>query len=148
MCSQCSYRHYFSPCAAVGAIVLNEHHEVLLIIRGKEPGQGLLGLPGGFVDAGETAEDALVREVYEELHLNVTTTQYVASYPNNYSFAGVTIPVTDLFFAVTVARLKGIRVQKGEVDGWVFRDAASLRRNDLAFETHYQALRAWQSMQK
>lgn len=127
----------------MGAILLNDADQVLFIIRGKAPGKGLLGLPGGFVDAGETAEEALVREVREELRLDVDTTQYIASFPNKYSFAGVTIPVTDLFFAVTVRSLRTIRVQAGEIDGWTFRDPTSVRSKELAFTTHRLALQAW-----
>lgn len=40
--------------------------EVLFIERGWEPFKGMLALPGGHVDAGETAAEAAVRELEEE----------------------------------------------------------------------------------
>lgn len=40
--------------------------EVLMIRRGGEPYRGMLALPGGFVDVGETVEHAAVRELREE----------------------------------------------------------------------------------
>ncbi len=40
--------------------------EVLMIRRGGEPYRGMLALPGGFVDVGETVEQAALRELGEE----------------------------------------------------------------------------------
>lgn len=39
----------------------------IVVERGIEPKKGGLALPGGYVDAGETAEAAIVREVKEEI---------------------------------------------------------------------------------
>ena len=39
---------------------------ILLIKRGKEPSKGLYAFPGGRLEAEETAEDAVRREVMEE----------------------------------------------------------------------------------
>lgn len=44
---------------------------ILLITRGKEYGQGLLALPGGFVNPDETCFDAAFRELKEETRLKV-----------------------------------------------------------------------------
>ena len=53
---------------AVSAVI-NEGTQVLLIVRGHEPAQGLWSLPGGGVETGESLEEALVREVREETGL-------------------------------------------------------------------------------
>jgi ADP-ribose pyrophosphatase YjhB (NUDIX family) len=45
--------------------------EVLLVRRGNEPSKGMLGIPGGVVELGETTEDAVVREVEEETGIRV-----------------------------------------------------------------------------
>lgn len=47
---------------------------LLLVRRGTPPGQGLWSVPGGRVERGETAEEAVVREVREETGLVVRTT--------------------------------------------------------------------------
>ena len=57
--------------ACAGAVVRDEHGRILLIRRGTEPGRGLWSVPGGRVEAGESGEDAAVREVAEETGLRV-----------------------------------------------------------------------------
>ena len=59
-----------SPVAGVAAVVFKDS-EVLLVRRGNEPSRGLLGIPGGVVDLGQTAEAAIVREVKEETGIEV-----------------------------------------------------------------------------
>jgi 8-oxo-dGTP diphosphatase len=55
----------------VGAVVLNESGEVLLILRRKEPEAGQWSIPGGAVEWFETCSDAVKRECMEEVGLSV-----------------------------------------------------------------------------
>jgi len=54
---------------AGASAVLFRGDAVLLIERGDGPSEGLFSLPGGSIEAGETAEDAACREVNEETGL-------------------------------------------------------------------------------
>lgn len=140
---ECHYRYFFTPFSAVGALIVDPAGDMLFIVRGKDPGKGRLGLPGGFIDAGETAETALVREVEEELNLSIIEYQYLASFPNKYAYAGVISAVTDLFFVSWVESFAPIRVQEGEVDAWKFVSPSRIRKTDLAFESHFKAIQAY-----
>jgi bifunctional NMN adenylyltransferase/nudix hydrolase len=44
---------------------------VLLIQRGRAPGRGLYGVPGGFIEERETAYQSALRELAEETHLKL-----------------------------------------------------------------------------
>ncbi len=57
--------------ACVGAVVHDAAGRLLLIRRGHEPHAGSWSLPGGRVEAEETAEQAVRREVLEETGLAV-----------------------------------------------------------------------------
>ena len=55
----------------VGAVIWDAAGRVLLIRRTKPPGTGQWSLPGGKVERGESLEQALRREVWEETGLEV-----------------------------------------------------------------------------
>jgi 8-oxo-dGTP diphosphatase len=59
-----------APIAGVGVVVL-KGDKVLLVRRGKEPGRGRWGLPGGAVELGETVAQAAEREVDEECGIEI-----------------------------------------------------------------------------
>ena len=61
-----------SPLLTVDAVILlNNKKDIVLIRRKNPPFQGQFALPGGFVDIGETVENACIREVKEETNINV-----------------------------------------------------------------------------
>jgi len=62
------YRWTDRPRLAVDALILIEG-KLVLVRRGNEPYKGRYALPGGFVEYGETTEQAAVREVLEETAL-------------------------------------------------------------------------------
>lgn len=55
----------------VDIIIYNELGDILTIRRGKDPFVDLMALPGGHIDEGEDAYDAIVREVKEETNLTI-----------------------------------------------------------------------------
>jgi 8-oxo-dGTP diphosphatase len=61
-----------TPLLTVDAVILlNKRKDLVLIRRKNPPFQGELALPGGFVDIGETVEEACIREAYEETNIKI-----------------------------------------------------------------------------
>jgi len=65
------------PLVGVGAIILDVNR-VVLVRRGHPPALGQWSLPGGIVEPGETMEEAIVREVEEEVGLKIEVIQLVS----------------------------------------------------------------------
>lgn len=65
------------PFVGVGAIIFRGD-QVLLIRRGTPPALGKWSIPGGLVEVGESLEDAVRREILEEVGLDVKVLDLVA----------------------------------------------------------------------
>jgi ADP-ribose pyrophosphatase YjhB (NUDIX family) len=63
-------RDYKNPIPTVDAII-QKSSSILLVKRKKDPYKNQFALPGGFVNEGETIEEAIEREVYEETSLKI-----------------------------------------------------------------------------
>ncbi len=102
-CAACGFVYYFNPTVAAAVVLTRTDGRVLFITRAKEPAQGQLAFPGGFIDFDESAEDGLRREVREEVGLEITALDFLCSHTNEYSYKGVTYPVLDLIFTADVS---------------------------------------------
>ena len=65
------------PRVGVAAVVLRDN-QVLLVQRGRDPGKGSWGLPGGMLELGETLADGARREVMEECGVEIEVGPLVA----------------------------------------------------------------------
>ena len=70
-CANCGYGAYYNPKPVAAAIPVDADGNIVLLRRGFDPGGGLWTFPGGFVDLGESVEDAARREAEEELRIDV-----------------------------------------------------------------------------
>jgi ADP-ribose pyrophosphatase YjhB (NUDIX family) len=100
-CRECAFTYFHNVAAAVG-VILEYDRKIVLIKRAKEPSKGKLDLPGGFVDPNESAEEAAIREVKEELKIEIGEPKYLGSFPNVYKYKGVLYHTCDLFFYCTI----------------------------------------------
>jgi 8-oxo-dGTP diphosphatase len=69
-----------TPLLTTDCVAYDRARRVLLIRRKNEPFKGAYALPGGFVEIGETVEDACRREVFEEAGVEVGDLRLVGVY--------------------------------------------------------------------
>ncbi len=138
-CPDCGFLFFANPASAVGGILTNSKGKVLFVRRVKDPAKGKLNTPGGFVDPYESAEEAIAREVREEVNMEIRAIQYLASFPNIYTYRGVTYHTTDVFFVCEIAE-EGAFTPNDEVAHIVFLDPAEVDSEEIAFDSTKRAL--------
>jgi ADP-ribose pyrophosphatase YjhB (NUDIX family) len=79
-CEHCGFVLFFNPKPVAATIPRITTGEIVLLRRGFDPGQGLWTFPGGFIDLGESVEDAARRETREEICVDVEITRLVGVY--------------------------------------------------------------------
>jgi ADP-ribose pyrophosphatase YjhB (NUDIX family) len=79
-CAHCGYTAYYNPKPVACAIPVDDRGRVILLRRGFDPGAGRWTFPGGFVDLGESVEQAAHRETDEELGMAIELGPLVGVY--------------------------------------------------------------------
>jgi ADP-ribose pyrophosphatase YjhB (NUDIX family) len=79
-CDNCGYGAYYNPKPVAAAIPVTPQNQVILLRRAFDPGKDLWTFPGGFVDLGESVEQAAHRETEEELRITIELTGLVGVY--------------------------------------------------------------------
>ena len=69
-----------TPLLSVDCVVFDAKGRVLLVRRGHPPFKGKYALPGGFVEIGETVEDACRRELMEETGVKAGRLELIGVY--------------------------------------------------------------------
>lgn len=138
VCSTCGYVHYVNPKIVTGAIVLHDER-ILLCRRAIAPRIGFWTLPAGFMELGETAEQAAVREAREEANAEIAIDRLLAVY---------TIPRIAQVQIMYLARLTSATVSPGPeslevvLAGW-----GEIPWAELAFPSVRWALEQFQTVQ-
>lgn len=143
----CGFTYYFNPAAAAGALLTDGEGQLLFIRRSREPGQGKLGIPGGFIDFGETGEEAVRREIEEEIGLKIGDVSYVTSFPNTYAYGELVYRVIDFFYHAEVACFDGIELDRDEVREWFLATPDSVSAEDFAFDSNWRAVAHFAALQ-
>jgi len=139
-CHSCDFTQYFNPSIGVVGILTDQEGQCLVLVRKKDPGKGKFGLPGGFADFEESAEEALFREIKEETGLEAKDFKYVCSDINPYAYKDILYHVIDLFYQCSVPSFDSIQIQKSEIaDFKVCRPDISIFEN-MAFPSNRRAL--------
>lgn len=133
-CDDCGFTFYFNAAAATVAIIENEKGELLIARRACEPAKGTLDLIGGFVDPGESAETAIVREIREEtgIALRESDVQLLFTLPNTYMFSKLLVHTCDSFFHVVIPSATHVEAHDDvEACWWVKKEDLNTKKIGL-----------------
>lgn len=133
-CDHCHF-HYFHNVAATSSAIIECEGSILMVRRASDPAAGKLDLPGGFIEPGETAEQALTRELEEELGF-VTENEYVylCNFTNLYQYDGIHYHTLDLYYLISETRRPPIRFAD-DVSGFEWLGADEIDESKICFDS-------------
>jgi ADP-ribose pyrophosphatase YjhB (NUDIX family) len=79
VCQRCEFIDYQNPKIVAGSVVLQDN-KILLCKRAIEPRKGFWTLPAGFMELGESVEEAAQREAQEEALATIEIDRLLAVY--------------------------------------------------------------------
>jgi ADP-ribose pyrophosphatase YjhB (NUDIX family) len=139
VCQSCGFIHYMNPRVVASVVPELEGPDgarrVLLMRRAFEPRRGFWTPPGGFVELGESTEEAAVREALEEVGVPVEPFALLGVYSR--PTIGIVV-VAYRAHALAEEPRPGIEALEAR---WFTPD--TIPWDDLAYETTTLALRDW-----
>jgi ADP-ribose pyrophosphatase YjhB (NUDIX family) len=171
-CPDCGFTYFHNNAAATGCLIIVPDAEdvgkpdhlrdkwsgkLVFTVRGRDPGKGMLDLPGGFVDAGEGVIEGLYRELREELGWSplaepvspdtdlTQVFKLFASFSNVYRYKGIDYNTCDMYFKVSAPGLKpeDFHLEEDEITGVRFLKPEEINFDEFAFESTKKAVKAY-----
>jgi ADP-ribose pyrophosphatase YjhB (NUDIX family) len=134
VCPSCDTIFYQNPRIVAGTLPVFDN-KVLLCRRAIEPRKGFWTLPAGFMENGESTEEAALRETMEEAGAAVELISL---------FSAVTVPMIDQVHIFFLASMPSARFSAGEESLEVaLFDEQNIPWKELAFPTVSQTLRRY-----
>ena len=141
-CVRCGFVNYRNARPTATALVIWKNK--LLLAQRQKKGDPFLGwwdLPGGFIDQGETAEEAMTRELKEELGISLKNKKFFRT------FSGTYPSITDPFYVLTVVFIVRIGnsnhvelIDKEELGSFKWFDKKELPRK-IAFDSNQKVIK-------
>lgn len=141
-----SHRFYINPKTCVAVILLNSENKLLLVKRNIEPKKGYWDIPGGFVEANESLEQATQRELSEELKIQAHELEYFSSDPDFYDYQNISYPILNTFFVGKLPE-KAIQIDD-EISEYGFFDIDNIPLEEIAFESIKEVLMNFRKTRK
>jgi ADP-ribose pyrophosphatase YjhB (NUDIX family) len=129
---------YANPVPAAVAVIMRGQR-ILLARRAHPPHAGTWDLPGGFLEADETPEAGLRRELKEELGLRVRRARPIVLATDRYGPGG--FPILTIIYRVTPEPGPLTPADDVSEARWFARDRIPYR--EIAFAAVRRELRAW-----
>ncbi|HTD46275.1 MAG TPA: NUDIX hydrolase [bacterium] len=136
-CPRCGWINWDNPAPTASVLILRRGR-VLLVRRAFAPARGAWDTPGGFIEPGETAEQAARREAREELGVAVRLERILGIYPDVYG--PEKRPSLNIYYVARI-RGNGSAVRAGDDAAAVAWFPLSALPRRMAFSNNRLALR-------
>lgn len=133
VCPACGWVYYPRPNVA-SAVALLQDGQVLLVRRKHEPFQNQWTMPSGFMEYGESAEETAIRELKEELDVDVELTGLLDVQMERGDPRGLCLLV------VYTGRIVGGQPKAGDDASEVKAFPLDHLPDEIAFDAHRRAL--------
>lgn len=140
-CPNCRYTHYANPGLAVGVLLTDEQNRVCLILRGEEPRKGYWGLPAGFMEGDETAEEGACRECLEETGLQAALDGLYQAF----SYRHIDHKTSGVLLVYRAHAVGGAPQSGTDTVDVKFFAADEIPFDRLAFHAHVETLQRWRN---
>ena len=135
-CKLCAFNN---PKPSVTAVIVRDG-KMLLLRRNEEPFKGMWDLPGGYLHGVETHEQALKRELLEELGIvELKGFEYITQVAGTSTFEEKTIPIISTFYLVNIGDDE-ITLNKENGD-YHFIPMQDIKIDEIAFDSNQEALK-------
>jgi ADP-ribose pyrophosphatase YjhB (NUDIX family) len=133
ICVGCGHIHYQNPTVVAGVIPI-ARGKIWLLRRAIEPRYGAWTYPAGFVELGESVEDAAARETREELNLEIRLVELLGVYSRP--------PMTSVVIVYVANAISEPSIGEETLEFAAFAPD-EIPWQDLAFWSTEAALRDW-----
>ncbi len=140
VCGRCGFVFFAGPKLVAGCLVIDAGR-VLLLRRGIEPQVGKWTFPGGYVDFGESAAAAALRETREEVGMRVELGRLLGIYSDPIR------PIAAVVVYMATAAIEEASVTDEATEVRYFAPA-DIPWDEIAFTTTRDALRDWLAQDK
>ena len=130
-CSNCNFKQYLNPIPCNSVIVENNKGEIILVRRKFDPQKGYWDLPGGFIDINESLEQSAIREVSEELHVQIEVTNIISVYADTYLFQEIKRPTLNCIVSAKI--ISGTLESADDIDGYQYFSKDTILSQKIAF---------------
>ena len=136
-CVNCGFIRFRNPSPSTGTIAVKDG-KIVMIQRGRPPSKGKWAFPSGFIELGETAEEAALREMEEESGLTGEIIDLIGVYYENSEVWG------DILVIMYLVNVTGGEVRAGDdaVDARLFSKEEVPRFKFMSFR------RSWEKAQE
>jgi len=129
---ECDICNFENPKGSVSAVIIKEGR-ILVLKRIEEPFNDMWDLPGGYIDAGETPEQAIKREIKEELGVDANI-DFIGCFPGTASWKDKEFPIISHAY---IAELTGeLKLNTSENSSFNWIPISDINLKEIAFDSN------------